>query len=103
MALHRFWYSRNGYKDVYIPRLNYWYFSYRIFSRIKASGIGRMPRDEVYEMGKNDLNALNLLLGEKKFVFGDTKPSNIDFSLFGLLVQIKYTDRGPLNHHLICK
>lgn len=103
MALHRFWYNKNGAKDLHIPRMNYWYFSHRVFRRAYAAGYGRLPKEDVYESGKRDLSALNVLMGEKKFLYSDTKPCDTDFMVFALIAQIKYTDRGPLNLHLICK
>ena len=103
MGLHRFWYARNGRKDINIPLLGYWFFSYRVYRRAYQAGYGRLPAEELYEIGRRDLSALNTLLGEKKFLFSDSKPCNTDFMLFGICAQIKFTDRGPLNLHFICK
>jgi hypothetical protein len=69
MAIHRFWYAKNGHKDVHIPLLNYWYFSYRVFKRLKKSDAGKKTKEENYKIGMNDLNALNTML----------EGSNIDF------------------------
>lgn len=103
MGLHRFWYARNGRKDIHLPLLGYWAFSYRIYRRIWQAGYGRLAPDDLYDIGRRDLSALDKILGERKFLFSDTKPCNVDFILFGVSAEIKFTDRGPLNLHFICK
>lgn len=103
MGLHRFWYARNGRKDIHLPLLAYWAFSYRIYRRVWYAGYGRLAPEDLYDIGRRDLSAVDTILGEKKFMFSDTKPSNLDFMVFALSVEIKYTDRGPLNLHFICE
>lgn len=101
MGLHRFWYAANGRKDIHLPLLNYWFFSYRVFTRVWHAGYGRLSPDDLYDIGRRDLSALDKLLGARKFFFSDSKPSNVDMIVFGVSAQIKFTDRGPLNLHFI--
>lgn len=54
----------------------------------------------MYEIGRKDLKALNDIIGEKKFLFGDDA-CDVDAATFGVLAQIVYHDRGPLNDYLI--
>ena len=46
-----------------------------------VKGIARHHNEEVYALGKNDLDAIALLLNEKKYYFGD-KPSSINAVLY---------------------
>ena len=46
------------------------------------------------------MNAINVLIGKKKYIFSDTEPSLVDFSIFGVCSQIKYNDTGVLNIYL---
>jgi hypothetical protein len=56
----------------------------------------------MYEIGKADLKAINDIIGDNKFIFGD-KVSDVDASLFGMLTQIMFHDVGPLNDYLMSK
>ena len=47
------------------------------------------------------MKALDFMIGSKKYVFSDTKPSDVDFVIFGMFAQILFNDRGPLNSFLI--
>ena len=49
------------------------------------------------------MNAINVLIGKKKYIFSDTEPSLVDFSIFGVCSQIKYNDTGVLNMYLKSK
>ena len=46
------------------------------------------------------MKALDTLAGSKKYVFSDSKPSDVDFVLFGIFAQILYNDKGPFNSFL---
>ena len=48
-------------------------------------GMGRHSIEEVNTMGMDDLQALSDFLGDKKYLMGD-KPTEVDCSMFGLLV-----------------
>lgn len=59
----------------------------RVFRDLRGQGYGRHNRDEVYSIGKKDLQALSDYLGEKDFIMGD-KPSSIDATVFGMLINL---------------
>ncbi|CAF0821471.1 unnamed protein product [Brachionus calyciflorus] len=101
VILHRFWYSNMKKQESGLPLLTIWLFSYKMFRAGWFSGYGRYSKQEIYERGKRDLNALDNLIGNKKFLFSDEKPCNVDISIFSMCAQIKYNDRGPLNQHLL--
>ena len=54
----------------------------------------------MYEIGKTDLKSFNDIIGTNKFLFGD-EVCDVDAALFGMLAQIMYHDRGPLNEYLM--
>ena len=51
-VMHRFWYNKNGARDLHLPRLNFWYFSYRVFKRAHAAGLGRMQEKMCTNLAK---------------------------------------------------
>ena len=57
--------------------------------QLYSQGIGRHSRDEIYQLGKDDLKAIAVSLGEQKFFMGD-QPTSIDASLYGLLANILF-------------
>ena len=95
MVLHRFVYSRQP-TECGIP---HWGFAIMV-SRIKGysygQGYGRHSQQEVYEIGKADLKAIDTIIGENKFIFGD-EACETDAAVFGIIAQIIFHDRGPLN------
>ncbi|XP_042863715.1 failed axon connections homolog [Penaeus japonicus] len=52
-----------------------------------VQGIGRHSNQDVEEMGTKCLHSLSVWLGQKPFLMGD-KPTEVDCSAFGMLVQI---------------
>lgn len=67
----------------------------------EAQGIGRHSRDEIYALGKADLDAMSQILGDKPFFFGD-KPSLADATAFGFLISIIGPDfETPLKTHAL--
>lgn len=98
--MNRFWFRSEGRNDMKIPLLSYWYISYRIYKRAWMSGYGRYSKEDLFEITCKNLNALNVLIGKKKYLFSDTQPSIADFSIFGVCTQIKFSDSGPLNKYL---
>lgn len=66
---------------------------------IHGQGMGRHTREEIIQFAKDDLDALAVLLGDKAFFLGD-KPSSIDASAYGFLVQqYNVPWRGPTRDH----
>ena len=47
------------------------------------------------------MKALDVLIGQKKYLLSDTQPSDVDFSIFGVCCQFKYNDKSPLNTFMI--
>ena len=54
---------------------------------LKGQGLGRMTRDEIFEMATEDLQALKIQLGDKPFMFGD-RPTALDASAYGMLANM---------------
>ena len=50
-------------------------------------GLGRHTRDELIEFGRQDIEAMSGMLGNKPFAFGD-KATSIDATLFGALENV---------------
>ncbi len=76
---------------------------FKVYTAAYVQGYGRFKKEEFYDIGKKDLNALNAIVGSKKFLFGDDKPCEFDASVFGMCAQLIYQDRGPLNHFIMSK
>jgi glutathione S-transferase len=63
---------------------------------LKAQGIGRHSKDEIYQAGINDVSALATQLGDKKFFSGDSVTS-IDACVYAFLSAILFSDiESPL-------
>lgn len=101
IVLYRFWHSDSGRKEMGLPLLAYWLFSYKVYKTCWYNGYARMSKEDIIDIAKKDLNALNTLIGKKKYLFSDSEPCDADFAIFGVCSQIKFNDRGPINHHLI--
>jgi len=65
-----------------------------ILKSLKISGIGRNSNEEIIEIMKKDLIALNTLLDGKKYFFGN-EPTSFDATAFGMLAQLFYTPLSP--------
>ena len=65
-----------------------------------GQGYGRHSKEEVYDIGIKDMDALETFMGGKKFLMGD-RVCNEDASLFGMVAQLVNHDRGPFNQHFI--
>lgn len=71
-----------------------------VTSNLKAQGIARHTKDEIYTKGKTDLEALSALLGDRPYFLGE-QPTEADASVYGLLANIYYSPfRGPLQEML---
>lgn len=53
---------------------------------IQAQGIGRHSQDELAELGRRDIEALSVLLGDKPYLFGEA-PSAADATAFAMVAQ----------------
>jgi glutathione S-transferase len=54
---------------------------------LRLQGIGLHTQEEIYELGKQDIQALSHLLADKPFILGD-KPTTLDASAYGFIVSI---------------
>jgi len=72
----------------------------RAFTKqLHARGMGRHPEAVIIQQGKDDLDALNELLGENEFFHG-SEPSMIDACIFGFLgVTVYVAGDNPLYRH----
>ena len=57
-----------------------------IQKQIKGQGTGRLNNEEIFNLGKADLDALSNFLGDKHYFFGD-QPSSLDASAYGFLAN----------------
>jgi len=64
----------------------------RVFTtQLYARGMGRHSEDVIIAQGKEDLDALSVLLGEQDYFLGD-RPSSIDACVFGFLGVSLYVE-----------
>ena len=62
-----------------------------------AQGMGRHSRDEIYEIGKADLTAVSIWLGDKPFFMGATATS-VDASAYSFLASILVPEIPAADH-----
>lgn len=67
-----------------------------IGKQIYGQGIGRHNSNEIFHLGKIDLEALSIFLAEKPYFMGN-KPTSLDASAFGILIN---TVHGPIDSPL---
>jgi glutathione S-transferase len=63
-----------------------WITRRRIKSQILGHGMGRLTEDEVFQLAKEDLDALADFLGDKPYFMGD-RPSSLDACAYGGLIN----------------
>ena len=59
----------------------------KIKRQIYGQGTGRHQADEIFQLGKQDVDSLSSSLGSKPYFLGD-KPTTLDASAFGHLINI---------------
>ncbi|TXI17955.1 MAG: glutathione S-transferase family protein [Nitrosomonas sp.] len=59
----------------------------KIQQQILGHGIGRHQTDEIFALGKQDIDALAASLGDKPYFLND-QPTTLDASAFGMLINI---------------
>jgi glutathione S-transferase len=75
----------------------------RIKWQILGHGIGRLSPEEVYTLGREDLDALAGFLGDKPYFLSDG-PASLDASAYGVLVNILGCPiESPLKAHALGK
>ena len=78
-------------------------YRYRIKGQIRGHGIGRHTPEEVFELGKADIDALADFLGAKPYFMGN-KPTSLDASAFGVLVNtLACPIESPLKDYALSK
>lgn len=97
VASQRFIRNPNGAKDNDFPLIGYWNFQYRVGKVLNIIGYGRHSDDELFHRVKKDLNAIETLIGGKKYLFSNEKPCVADFSFFGISSQMLYNDNYIVN------
>jgi glutathione S-transferase len=55
--------------------------------QLAAQGIGRHTREEIHAIGRSDIDALAMFLGDKPFLMGD-EPTQLDAVAYGVLANI---------------
>jgi len=72
----------------------------RMLKAMWGHGMGRHSEEEIYRLGREDLDSLSDFLGEKRWFMGE-KPTTLDCSAFGLLANILWVPiESPLKEHL---
>lgn len=59
----------------------------KVDAQLWGQGVGRLPRDEVIERAREDLEALRVALGERPFFFAD-RPGSLDATVYPLLLNL---------------
>ncbi len=71
----------------------------RVRTTLWLQGMGRHSREEVYELGRQDLSALAAHLGSMPYLFGD-RPTSFDAVAYGFLVNLLVPPiESPLKEH----
>ena len=70
--------------------------------QLNGHGMGRHKKEEVYSIAKKDLQTLSDYLDVKPFVMGQ-EPTAVDATVFGLLAQFVWQDKGSPQNAAIHK
>lgn len=76
----------------------------QVKEQLRAQGTGRHTRDEIFAMGRADLDCLSETLGEGPY-FGGAEPRSIDATMYAFLAIVLWSppEGGPLNEHVKTK
>ncbi|MBW7874748.1 MAG: glutathione S-transferase family protein [Candidatus Cloacimonetes bacterium] len=69
-----------------IPR---WYIQRQISNQLWAQGVLRNTRDQIYALGRRDLEAISRLLGKQHYIHG-MNMTMVDMTVFAFLANIHY-------------
>jgi len=67
-------------------------FKRRGLKKVRATGIGVHSPEEIIQMGKDDLQVLTDMLGDKPFFFGE-EPTSLDVVCFSHIAQLAAVDK----------
>lgn len=71
-----------------------------VAASLNAQGLGRHAEDEIYEIGRDNLDALACLLGDGPYFFG-AAPTSADAAAYGMVAHIlRPPIESPLKIHL---
>lgn len=71
----------------------------KILRDLHGHGIGRHTRDEIYQLGINDLKTITTILSDKPFILG-SEPTSIDATVYAFLANILTTpESSPLQDY----
>ena len=71
----------------------------RVASDIYSQGLGRHSQDEIYQIAKEDVSALSVLLGEQDYFMGN-QVCSVDASAYGMLANLIWVPvDSPLKAH----
>ncbi|OXA55142.1 failed axon connections homolog [Folsomia candida] len=110
IALYRYVYgSFSSLRQVmgkFVPAWRTWllrlYMGTQFSTRSKGHGIGLHSWKEIEQLTLQDLKLLSELLGNKKYILGDT-PCEYDASVFGHLVQVMWGSPGSIYQEAVEK
>ena len=75
----------------------------KIKSQIKGHGMGRLTHEEMFDLGREDIDSLADFLGDKPYFFGD-KPSSLDACAYGVLINtLGCPIESPLKDYALSK
>ena len=92
--VHRFRYGKA--KDVGMSPVVFKIIGDKMLKESNSQGYGKHSQEELYQIGRADLTAIDNFIGDKKFLMGD-QPCNEDAGVFACLCQIIYNEQGALN------
>lgn len=78
-------------------------YRHRINGQIRGHGIGRLPAEEIWKLGREDIEALAAFLGNKPYFMGSS-PTTLDASAYGVVVNILCCPiESPVKDHAMTK
>lgn len=71
--------------------------------QIYGHGLGRLTADEIFKVGKADLDAVATILGDKPYMMG-SEPTSVDATVFGFLTNtINVPIESPVKDYALSK
>ncbi|RUS77882.1 hypothetical protein EGW08_014356 [Elysia chlorotica] len=82
------------------PRYVLYFIRRKVIKHMYAQGMGRHSTEEIKQKMLQDLQALSVQLGDKKFFMGD-HPTEVDCSVFGMLTWLVFTSHDDVTLDLV--